>query len=114
MEDSTGNLKDYKFLCFAGKPEFVWDDYDRFTNHKRNVYNMDWELQPWFQYTYGNFEGGEKPEKFEFMHRIANILYQGFIHVRVDLYNVDGKVYFGERTFTNGSGFEQLYPKEET
>ena len=112
MEDSTGNLTDYKFLCFAGKPEFVWVDYDRFTNHKRNVYNMDWKLQPWSQYTYGNFEGGEKPENFELMRRIANILCQGFIHVRVDLYNVDGKVYFGEMTFTNGSGFEQLYPKE--
>lgn len=46
------------------------------------------------------------------MKKIASILCQGFIHVRVDLYNIDGKIYFGEMTFTNGSGFEQLYPTE--
>lgn len=46
------------------------------------------------------------------MRSIAETLSKGFIHVRVDLYNIDGKIYFGEMTFTNGSGFEQLYPKE--
>ena len=46
------------------------------------------------------------------MKRIAGILCKGFIHVRVDLYNIDGKIYFGEMTFTNGSGFEQLHPVE--
>ena len=115
MEDSTGNLVDYKFLCFNGKPEFVWVDFDRFENHKRNVYNMNWELQPWSQFTYGNYlpEGGVPvPKGFSDMKKIASILCQGFIHVRVDLYNIDGKIYFGEMTFTNGSGFEQLYPTE--
>lgn len=114
MEDASGNLTDYKFLCFDGKAEYVWVDFDRFSNHKRNVYNMKWELQPWSQFTYENYRGGgvQLPPNFELMHRIANNLSDGFIHVRVDLYNVDGKIYFGEMTFTNGSGFEQLYPKE--
>ena len=115
MEDSSGNLTDYKFLCFDNKPKFVWVDFDRFVNHKRNVYSMDWELQPWSQFTYGNYlpEGGVPvPKGFDEMKRIAGILCEGFIHVRVDLYNVDGKVYFGEMTFTNGSGFEQLHPAE--
>lgn len=57
--------------------------------------------------------GGVKPPKsFEEMKRIADQLCKGFIHVRVDLYEVEGKEYFGEMTFTNGSGFEQLYPIE--
>lgn len=115
MEDSSGNLTDYKFLCFDDKPEFVWVDFDRFSNHKRNVYDMNWKLQPWSQFTYENYlpEGGVPiPNGFDDMKRIANILCQGFIHVRVDLYNIEGKIYFGEMTFTNGSGFEELYPAE--
>ena len=74
---------------------------------------MNWELQPWSQFTYGNYLGDVPvPTNFELMHSIADKLCQGFIHVRVDLYNIDGKIYFGEMTFTNGSGFEQLYLKE--
>ena len=44
------------------------------------------------------------------MIEIVKELSQGFSHVRVDLYNVDGKIYFGEMTFTNGSGFEEITP----
>ena len=74
---------------------------------------MDWKLQPWNQNTYGNYQGEvPPPENFELMKQIAKKLCQGFIHVRVDLYNVDGKVYFGEMTFTNGGGLERLYPYE--
>ena len=43
---------------------------------------------------------------------IANTLSKGFSHVRVDLYNVDGKIYFGEMTFTNGSGLDPIIPNE--
>ena len=40
------------------------------------------------------------------------VLAEGFAHVRVDLYNVDGKIYFGEMTFTNGGGFDRILPME--
>ena len=113
LEDSNGQLNDYKFLCFQNVCEYVWMDFDRMTNHKRNVYDMNWVLQPWSQFTYGNYMGEvNKPQNFEEMVHIANILCQGFKHVRVDLYNVDGKIYFGEMTFTNGSGFEGIYPEK--
>jgi len=113
VTDHNGELNDYKFLCFNGVCKYVWVDFDRSTNHKRNVYDMNWNLQPWNQFTYGNKLGGgiHKPENFEEMANIANQLCKGFIHVRVDLYNVDGKVYFGEMTFTNGSGLEGIYPE---
>lgn len=111
--NSVGELNDYKFLCFDGECRYFWMDFDRTTNHKRNVYDLNWNLQPWNQFTYGNYEGEiEKPKNFEKMVEIAKILCKGFKHVRVDLYNVDGKIYFGEMTFTNGSGFEGIYPKE--
>ena len=53
----------------------------------------------------------EKPKKFDDMIEIAKKLSEGFSHVRIDLYNVDGKIYFGEMTFTNGSGFETIHPE---
>lgn len=48
----------------------------------------------------------EKPENFDVMLKIVNQLAKGYIHMRVDLYNVGGKVYFGELTFFNQSGFD--------
>lgn len=113
VEDSSGQLNDYKFLCFSGKVYYCWVDFDRYGEHKRNVYNLDWELQDWNQYNYSNFEGEvPKPKNFNQMIQLAQILCEGFSHVRVDLYNVDGEIYFGEMTFTNGAGFEPIYPDE--
>ncbi|MDB8711935.1 ATP-grasp fold amidoligase family protein [Mediterraneibacter gnavus] len=111
----TGNkdLVDYKFLCFDGKPYFCWVDMDRFTNHTRNVYDLEWNLQSWNQRSYGNYKGKiKKPENFDEMIKIATKLSKEFSHVRVDLYNFKGKIYFGEMTFTNGSGFEEIVPHE--
>ena len=51
-------------------------------------------------------------ENFEKMVEIASLLCVGFSHVRVDLYNINGKIYFGEMTFTNGSGYERIVPDE--
>ncbi|MBR0151715.1 MAG: hypothetical protein IJP89_10170, partial [Synergistaceae bacterium] len=106
-------INDYKFLCFDGRPCYCWVDFDRYTNHKRNMYNLDWELQPFNQYHYGNYEEAVKcPESFGAMKRIATKLCEGFGHVRVDLYVVGGRVYFGEMTFANGNGLEEITPDE--
>lgn len=113
LETDLGELEDYKFLCFDGKPCFCWVDIGRFSNHTRTVFNMKWELQPWTQATYGiaNYDI-PKPQNFEEMVEVATILSEGFSHVRVDLYNVHGKIYFGEMTFTNGSGLDPIVPEE--
>ncbi|MGX7107172.1 ATP-grasp fold amidoligase family protein [Hutsoniella sourekii] len=113
ISDGTGELKDFKFLCFDGEPKFCWVDIDRYGNHKRNIYDLEWNLQPWNQKNYGNSEFEiKKPHNFNEMIRLASILSKGFPHVRVDFYNVEGKIYFGEMTFTNGSGFEPIVPDE--
>lgn len=111
IQDSNGELNDYKFLCFDGKVYYCWVDVDRNTDHKRNVYDLNWNLQDWNQHTYPNTNKElPKPKNFDQMIEIAKKLCQGFSQVRVDLYNVDGQIYFGEMTFTNGSGFELIHP----
>lgn len=111
VESGKTDLRDYKFLCFDGTPYFCWVDVGRYTDHKRNVYDLDWKLQKWNQRNYGNANNElKRPQNFEKMVEIARVLSQGFPHVRVDLYNVGGKIYFGEMTFTNGSGFEEIAP----
>lgn len=113
IETLDGDLRDYKFLCFNGTVYYCWVDIGRYAEHKRNVYDLNWNLQPWNQFTYGNYDGNiERPKNFEKMIEIAEKLCYGFSHVRVDLYNVNGKIYFGEMTFTNGSGFEPIIPEE--
>ncbi len=105
------SLKDYKFLCFNGKPYYCWVDFDRFNNHKRNIYDMNWILQEFNQMNYGNYEKKVlKPKNFDKMIKIVTFLSKNFNHVRVDLYEIDNRIYFGEMTFTNGSGLEKITP----
>ena len=102
---------DYKILCFSGKPKYVIVDTDRFSGHKRNVYDLDWNFQKEKRFlNFPNDEPASKPDCLNELLKYAEILSAGFPHVRVDLYNVDNKIYFGELTFTNGAGFSPLPP----
>ncbi|MBO7364679.1 MAG: glycosyltransferase [Lachnospiraceae bacterium] len=113
IDSGEADLRDYKFLCFNGKPYCCWVDFGRHGDHRRNMYDLDWNLQDWTQNHFPNTdESVPKPEHFDEMVRVAEALCKDFPHVRVDLYNVDGKIYFGEMTFTNGSGFKRFYPDE--
>lgn len=112
LETSDGELPDYKFMCFGGKPYYCWIDSGRFMNHTRNVYDLNWNLQPWSQGYPISDSLIEKPKNFEMMATLAEKLSEGFSHVRVDFYNIDGKLYFGEMTFTNASGLKKINPCE--
>lgn len=109
----SDGIEDYKFLCFDGEPQYCWVDFDRFNEHKRKVYDMEWNLQNWNQYTYGHtLKEAPKPNNLNEMIEVARKLSKGFSHVRIDLYNVKDKIYFGEMTFTNGAGLEGIHPWE--
>lgn len=109
--DNDGELNDYKFMCFNGEPKFVWVDVGRYTDHRRNIYDLNWNLLP-FTMTFPNVNNPVKqPKNFSEMVRIASALSEGFSHVRVDLYNIDGRIYFGEMTFSSDAGFEKCYPE---
>jgi len=109
-KDKTKSINDYKFLCLNGRVTYALVDMDRFGSHKRNIYTPEWKFQD-IRTNYPNC--GDilpKPENFEEMKAIAKKLAEDFPHVRVDLYSVNGKTYFGELTFYPWSGFVQFTP----
>lgn len=105
MADLEGDIFDYRFFCFNGKPEYVWVDIGSGTaNHRRNIYDLEWNLQD-YEVSYPKISPlPEKPDTFEQMKKLAALLCAEFSFVRVDFYSVDGKIYFGEMTFTPQSG----------
>ena len=78
---------------------------DRFSDHHRDCYDMDWEKLDFSTDHEQSPITQPKPEGFEEMKELASKLSKGFRHVRVDLYNVSGKIYFGEMTFFPGGGY---------
>jgi hypothetical protein len=105
MADLEGDIFDYRFFCFNGKPTYCWVDIGSGTSqHKRNIYDMAWNLQD-YGVNYPRIEPApEKPENFEEMALLAKKMCADFVLVRVDFYSVKGKTYFGEMTFTPQSG----------
>lgn len=120
IRDKKGCLPlDYKFMCFNGIPQLLFLDLgvinpDQTYNHNypRNIYNMDFELLPVHETRPNASYPVEKPENFEKMVEIAKILSAPFPFCRVDLYNVDGQIYFGEITFYHGGGCNAIEPEE--
>ena len=107
------DVPDYKFTCFDGQPFCCRVDIGRYHNHRRNTYDLEWNLMPWNAGLYMNTDYDfPKPQNFEMMIEFARTLSQGFHQVRVDFYNIEGKIYFGEMTFTSGSGLEPIFPVE--
>lgn len=114
MEDSNKLLLDYKFFCFEGKAEFLKVDYDRYVDHRVNFYDKEWNLLNIREGNFQNYtERQEEPKNFEKMVEIAEKLSKRFDFVRVDLYNLDGKIYFGELTFTPAAGINPFKPLEK-
>lgn len=107
---SNHELKDYKFFCFNGSVKFFKVDYDRFTDHHANYYDLDMNLLPFGEARIPPREDKhiERPKRLEEMVRIAEKLAEGHDFLRVDLYESDEQVYFGEITFFPDSGFGKL------
>lgn len=100
--DSGLPIFDWKFFCFNGEPYILMVDMGEY----RNIYNMDWSRHSGYITHPQNYNYEvEKPDDFEEMLSIVRKLAADFYEVRVDLYLVNGKIYFGELTFTSGGGF---------
>ena len=110
--DEESNIPiDYKFHCFNGKLAFIQADIDRFTDHKRNLYDTDWNFID-CRWIYKNAISIEEPCMFKKMKILAEIIAKDFCYIRVDLYNIGNDIYFGELTFHPGSGFERFIPPQ--
>ena len=115
MEDESGELRDYKFFCFDGVPKYVFVASDRGKKDvetKFDFFDMAWKHLPFTNGHPNNAITPERPKNFETMQNVAAQLSKDIPHVRVDLYNINGKVYFGEMTFFHWGGFKPFVPKE--
>ena len=116
MEDKNSkDLKDYKFFCFDGKVKAMFIATDRFTQGvetKFDFYDTNFEHLP-FTNGHPNAECViEKPKHFEKMKELAEILSKGIPQIRVDFYEIDDEVYFGELTFFHWSGMVPFVPEK--
>lgn len=115
LEDKSNNfegINDYKFLCFNGVVKYIVLDVDRNIDHKRNIYDVNWKLID-VSTDHNNIDIEiEKPEGLDKMLKVANTLAKDFPCVRVDLYWVNSRVYFGELTFYPWTGYVNFNPDE--
>lgn len=110
-ENADGSIDDYKFLCFNGKAKILWIDKNRFSNHLRGFWDENLTFLRGVYSDHSTFEKEPKlPENIKEMKLLAEQLAKGFPHVRVDLYNIDNKIIFGEMTFYPWSGYVKFTP----
>ncbi|MGG1486479.1 ATP-grasp fold amidoligase family protein [Peribacillus castrilensis] len=113
VDESGTELKDYKFMCFNGEVRCSFVALNRNSPNGLNLdfYDLDWNLMP-FQRHYPN--SGTKinrPKNYEKMICFAERLSKDIPFLRVDFYEVEGRLYFGELTFYPGSGFAEFTPE---
>ena len=118
MEDSTGNLLDYKIYAINGICKYVMVCLDREKKEEKTkfiYFDKNWNMKKDFSKDgkeYGDKVKVQKPKNLEKMFEFAEILSKGIPFVRVDFYEVDGKIYFGELTFFPSGGFDNTRTKE--
>lgn len=116
LEDSeTKELRDYKFFCFDGVPKVLFIASGRLKGEDSvtfDFFDMNFSHLPITNGHPNARVAPHKPKCFEEMKELASKLSQNIPHVRVDFYEVDGKVYFGEFTFSHWGGLMPFEPKE--
>lgn len=115
MVDSSGiELKDYKFFSFNGRVEFFKIDFDRFIDHKANYYDREKNLLPFGEAAFppSSSKQLEMPQNLDQMIILAEQLSKDLPFLRVDFYNINTKIFFGELTFFPSSGMTRFEPEE--
>lgn len=116
LVDEGEDLPDYKFFCFSGKPYCLYL-MESYVNHheqgKLGFLTPDFELMKVARADFAHIrEQPIKPQNYDEMVRVAKILAKDFPHVRVDMFNINGKIVFGELTFFTASGYMKFEPDE--
>ena len=106
-------INDYKFFCFDGQPQFIQVDLERGVKDFRCFYNTAWEKLPFSTEDNTYYEGDvPQPDNYEEMLSVATKLADDFPFVRVDLYNIEGRIIFGEMTFYPSDGRNRIIPEK--
>lgn len=113
VEDkSSKELKDYKFFCFNGEPKVFFIASDRGTDTRFDFFDLNFNRLPLKNHYKNSDKKIEKPKNLDEMIKFSRILSDKIPHVRVDFYEVNGEVFFGELTFYHFSGFEKFEPEK--
>lgn len=118
ISENENDLPDYKFFCFQGRVFCSYTMLDYTIDHSKGrlgFFDRDYKLLPYYRKDFLPLtEQPAVPKNYSKMLEIAECLsdIEEISHMRVDLYNIDGEIYFGELTFTNGSGY-QIYEPEK-
>lgn len=116
VKQFSNSLIDYKFHCADGRCCICYVSYDRDPiTHLRfgDLYNLEWEeCSDYLAHKKRGLRTLPRPKNWDEMLKIASILSKGHPQVRVDLYNVNGKIYFGEMTFTSAGGYDNEFTQE--
>ena len=108
------DIIDYKFYCFNGVPRFLYCGKDMSSGHtgKVDFYDLNWEQMPFYRTDYLRLGKIPRPCKLDEMIGIAYKLSEGIPFVRIDLFEVDKKIFFSEFTLCPASGYMPFVPKE--
>ena len=114
IDESGYELKDYKFFCFDGKVKLMFIATDRNANTETcfDFYDEKFHHLPFTNGHPNSKKSIKKPKNFDEMKKLAEILSKNIPQIRVDFYNINGKIYFGELTFYHWSGFMPFKPEE--
>lgn len=113
IDNSTNQLIDYKFMCFNGKHQITFVCDDRFSKDglKVTFYDKEWNILPFERHYPRRSTAINKPKNYDKMVEFAERLSKNIPFLRVDFYEVNGSIYFGEMTFFPGSGYEEFTPE---
>lgn len=114
MEDYSQNeILDYKIMCFNGEAKclFICSDRNSKEGLKVDFYDINWNKMRFERHYPNSNKEFEKPKNFNKMIEFAERFAKGIPFIRVDFYEINGELYFGELTFYPGSGFEEFTPE---
>lgn len=111
--NEDGSIEDYKMMCFNGKFKSLWIDKNRYSDHHRGFWDENLQFLPEVSSDHDTFTTPPVlPSNMDEMVRVAEKLSEDFPYARIDLYNIKGKIYFGEVTFYPWSGYVKFHPDE--
>lgn len=113
-DSETNDLRDYKFFCFNGKVKMFKIDFDRHVDHHANYFDREGTILPFGEQAFAPRPDKKLsiPKTLSKMITLAESIAEGHIFVRVDFYDHNGRIYFGEMTFFPVSGFGKYVPAE--